>query len=233
MNGEAKIKAKSNIRQGGIYRRYLKRALDFVLSLLFIIILSPVLLTVAILVRVKLGNPVLFKQQRPGLNEEIFTIYKFRTMTDERDENGEWLPDSHRLTKFGKFLRTTSLDELPELFNILKGEMSFVGPRPLSVKYLPYYNEFEKKRHDVRPGLTGLSQINGRNKATWEQRFALDIEYINKMSFIYDLKIIFKTIFVVLRREGIVTRGTGKVENFHEYRIKQNKRSDDYERNRQ
>lgn len=208
------------------YNVFVKRLIDFLISLLLIIVLSPVFLIVAILARINLGRPILFKPKRPGLNEKIFTMYKFRTMTNEKDETGELLPDNMRLTRFGKFLRKTSLDELPELFNILKGEMSFVGPRPLSVKYLPYYNEFERKRHNVRPGLTGLAQVNGRNEATWEQRFALDIEYINQMSFFNDLKIIIRTFLVVLKRQGVVTRGTGKVEDFHEYRIKQTKKSD-------
>ncbi|NLM45160.1 MAG: sugar transferase [Clostridiales bacterium] len=201
-----------------MYEKYIKRPIDFVLALIGIIVLSPVLLIIAILVRINLGSPVLFKQGRPGLNERIFTIYKFRTMTDERDENGELLPDSMRLTKFGKFLRSTSLDELPELFNILKGDMSFVGPRPLSVMYLPYYTDEERLRHSVRPGLTGLSQINGRNTVNWEERFAYDIEYVNNITFINDMKILLKTIAVVFKREGIVVSGTGKVIDFDEYR---------------
>lgn len=205
-------------KNGGIYEKYIKRPIDFVLALIGIIVLSPVLLIIAILVRINLGSPVLFKQGRPGLNERIFTIYKFRTMTDERDENGELLPDSMRLTKFGKFLRSTSLDELPELFNILKGDMSFVGPRPLSVMYLPYYTDEERLRHSVRPGLTGLSQINGRNTVNWEERFAYDIEYVNNITFINDMKILLKTIAVVFKREGIVVSGTGKVIDFDEYR---------------
>jgi lipopolysaccharide/colanic/teichoic acid biosynthesis glycosyltransferase len=163
----------------GIYRKYFKRPLDIVLALIAIIIFSPVMLIVSILVRINLGSPVIFKQQRPGLNEKIFTLYKFRTMTDERGKNGELLPDSARLTKFGKFLRSTSLDELPELFNILKGDMSIVGPRPLLVEYLPLYNDYQKRRHEVRPGLTGLAQINGRNAITWEQRFNLDVQYVD------------------------------------------------------
>jgi len=206
----------------GIYRNIIKRFLDIVFSLMAIIILCPVLLIVTILVKLKLGSPVLFKQRRPGMDEDIFTILKFRTMTDEKDENGEFLPDTLRLTKFGKFLRATSLDELPELFNILKGEMSFVGPRPLSVKYLPFYSEVEKQRHAVRPGLTGLAQVNGRNTASWEQRFSYDVEYVNNMSLVLDLKIIIKTFLVVLRRNDVVVRGTGKIENFHEYRMKNN-----------
>lgn len=206
------------LNQSGIYRRFFKRPMDFLLALIAIVLLSPVMLIIAILVRIKLGKPILFKQERPGLNEEIFTIYKFRTMSDEKDENGEYLPDSQRLTKFGKTLRSLSLDELPELFNIIKGDMSFVGPRPLSVLYLPYYTEEERLRHSVRPGLTGLSQINGRNTVNWEERFAYDIDYVNNITFINDMKIILKTILVVFRREGIVISGTGKVIDFDEYR---------------
>ena len=159
-----------------MYAKYVKRPLDFILSLIAIIILSPLLLIVAILVRIKLGKPVIFKQQRPGKNEKIFTLYKFRTMTDKKDENGNLLPDEQRLTKFGKALRSTSLDELPELWNILKGDMAIVGPRPLLVEYLPLYNEKQKLRHDVRPGLTGLAQISGRNAITWEEKFKDDLE---------------------------------------------------------
>lgn len=189
--------------KGGIYRRYIKRPMDFILSLIAIIVLSPVLLIVALFVRVKLGTPVIFKQKRPRLNEKIFTMYKFRTMTDERDENGELLPDSVRLAKFGKFLRSTSLDELPELFNILTGDMSIIGPRPLLVQYLPLYNEHQKSRHEVRPGLSGLAQISGRNAISWEDKFSLDVEYVDKMSFIGDWKIIFLTLKKVFVREGI------------------------------
>lgn len=215
-----------NNSKGGIYKRFIKRTLDVIVSLVVIIAFSPVLLLVAFLVRYNLGSPIIFKQKRPGLNGEIFTMYKFRSMTDERDESGELLPDSIRLTKIGKILRSTSLDELPEIFNILKGDMSFVGPRPLSVKYLPYYNEFEKQRHDVRPGLTGLAQINGRNRATWEQRFDLDVEYVSELSFINDIKIFAKTILVVFKRSDVVVRGTGTIENFHQYRMKQQKESE-------
>jgi len=172
-----------------MYRKYFKRPLDFILSLIAIIVLSPVFIIIAILVRIKLGSPVIFKQDRPGLNEKIFTMYKFRTMTDERDENGELLPDSKRLTKFGRMLRSTSLDELPELFNILKGDMSFVGPRPLLVEYLPLYNEQQRRRHEVRPGLTGYAQVNGRNAISWEEKFKYDLEYVEKISFLLDLKI--------------------------------------------
>lgn len=185
------------------YKRYIKRPMDIVLSLVAILVLSPVILTVAILVRIKLGSPVLFKQKRPGLNGKIFTIYKFRTMTDKRDENGELLPDDVRLTDFGKFLRSTSLDELPELFNILKGDMSIVGPRPLLVEYLPYYTETEKQRHSVSPGLTGLAQVNGRNNLDWNERLAYDIQYVNSISFINDLSIIINTVKKVITRSDI------------------------------
>ncbi|MEK1831886.1 sugar transferase [Priestia megaterium] len=198
----------------GIYRRYIKRLLDIILSLVAIIFLSLLFLTVAFLVRVKLGSPVLFKQKRPGMNEKIFLMYKFRTMTDERDEDGELLPDDVRLTKFGKFLRSTSLDELPELFNILKGDMSLVGPRPLLVQYLPLYNEYQKRRHEVRPGLSGLAQVNGRNAISWENKFDLDIQYVEQVSFIKDFKIIFLTIKKVFIREGISSETAATVEVF-------------------
>ena len=168
-----------------------------------LIVLSPVLLIVAILVRIKLGSPIIFKQQRPGKNEKIFTLYKFRTMTEKKDGNGNLLPDAERLTKFGKFLRSTSLDELPELVNILKGDMAIVGPRPLLVKYLPYYTEEEKHRHDVRPGLTGLAQVNGRNNLDWNERFETDLKYVNSISFKGDLTIILNTIKSVLKHNDI------------------------------
>lgn len=190
-------------KKRGIYERFLKRPMDFLLSLIAIIILSPVLILVAFLVRIRLGNPVLFKQKRPGLNEEIFTMYKFRTMTDEKDEEGNLLPNEKRRTNFGNFLRTTSLDELPELFNIFKGNMSIVGPRPLLVKYLPLYNDTQKRRHAVRPGLTGHAQINGRNLITWEDKFILDVEYVNNITFLGDVKIVFLTLNKTLKREGI------------------------------
>ncbi|HWL26482.1 MAG TPA: sugar transferase [Ureibacillus sp.] len=192
---------------GIIYKRYIKRPIDILLSLLAIILLSPLFIIVWILVRVKLGSPVIFKQQRPGLNEEIFTIYKFRTMTNETDEHGEFLPDSVRLTRFGRILRSTSLDELPEIFNILKGDMSIVGPRPLAVEYLPYYTEEERKRHSVRPGLTGLAQINGRNSSSWEKRFYYDQQYVQHLTFLGDVRIILKTILVVIRRSDIGEHG--------------------------
>lgn len=186
-----------------LYRDYIKRFLDIVLSAGAIIVLSPVMAVTAVLVRVKLGSPVIFKQKRPGKDERIFEMYKFRSMTDARDENGELLPDDVRLTSFGKKLRASSLDELPELFNILKGDMSVVGPRPLSEVYLPFYTEKEHHRHDVRPGLTGLAQVNGRNNLSWEEKFAYDLQYINKISFSGDATILLKTVGKVLDHEGI------------------------------
>ena len=183
--------------------KYIKRLLDIFASSVAIIVLSPVLIITAVLVRIKLGSPVLFKQQRPGKDEKIFTIYKFRTMTDECDENGELLPDSVRLTKFGRFLRASSIDELPELFNILKGDMSVIGPRPLAIEYLPFYNEEEKRRHSVSPGLTGLAQVMGRNSVSWNEKFKYDIEYVDNYSLILDIKILLKTILVVFKREDI------------------------------
>lgn len=197
-----------------MYAKYIKRLLDFILSLFAIIGLSPILLVVAILVRIKLGSPIIFKQQRPGKDEKIFTLYKFRTMTDEKDDNGNLLPDDVRLTKFGKLLRSTSLDELPELINILKGDMSIVGPRPLLVRYLPLYNEEQKHRHDARPGFTGYAQVNGRNALSWEKKFLLDVEYVKNISFLLDIKIVLKTIKVVLCREGISSETSATMEEF-------------------
>ncbi|PFD59318.1 sugar transferase [Bacillus thuringiensis] len=198
----------------GIYGRFIKRPMDFILSLIAIIMLSPVFLIVAFLVKTRLGSPVLFKQERPGLNGTIFKMYKFRTMTDEKNENGELLPDSIRLTKFGKFLRSTSLDELPGLFNIFKGDMSIIGPRPLLVQYLPLYNEHQKRRHEVRPGLSGLAQVNGRNAISWEEKFNYDIEYVDNMDFIMDWKIILLTIKKVFIREGINSQTAATMEPF-------------------
>ncbi len=177
--------------------------MDIILSLCAIIVLSPVMLIIALLVRIKLGSPVIFKQERPGLNEKIFTLYKFRTMTDERDENGELLPDGNRLSKFGRWLRSASIDELPELWNILKGEMSIVGPRPLMIRYLPYYTESEKCRHSVRPGLTGLAQISGRNYIDWDKKLSKDVEYVNNITFWGDVKIITKTFGLVMRKKNV------------------------------
>lgn len=186
-----------------MYAKYIKRTLDLILSLMALIVLMPLMIIIGILVRINLGSPIIFKQKRPGKNEKIFTLYKFRTMTDKRDIDGNLLPDEYRLTKFGKFLRSTSLDELPELINIIKGDMAIVGPRPLLVEYLPYYTEEEKHRHDVRPGLTGLAQVNGRNAISWEEKFLEDLEYIKNMSVKNDIKIIFKTVGKVFKRDGI------------------------------
>ncbi|MBL1125255.1 sugar transferase [Streptococcus suis] len=200
-------------RKQGIYERYLKRTLDVVLSFLALIVLSPVILIVAILVRLKLGTPIFFTQERPGKDEKIFKMYKFRTMTDEQDVNGHLLPDSVRLTPFGKFLRSTSLDELPELWNILKGDMSIVGPRPLLIKYLPYYSEREKFRHSVRPGLTGLSQINGRNCLDWDTRLELDVRYSLNITMWTDIQILLKTVLKVVKREDVVVVDTGTIKD--------------------
>lgn len=196
------------------YDRFIKRTMDFVLALVALIVLSPVLLIVALLVRTKLGSPVIFRQQRPGLNEKVFEMYKFRTMTDERDANGELLPDEIRLTKFGEMLRATSLDELPELINILKGDMAIIGPRPLLVKYLPLYNSRQKKRHLVRPGITGYAQVNGRNSIDWESRFELDVQYVENVSFCMDICVFFKTIKVVLKKDGINSENHATMEDF-------------------
>ncbi|MGF3141086.1 sugar transferase [Facklamia sp. P13064] len=196
------------------YAKYIKRFLDIILSLLALIVLSPIIIITGILVRIKLGSPILFKQKRPGINEEIFEMLKFRTMTDKRDENGNLLPDSVRLTSFGKKLRATSLDELPELLNILKGDMSIVGPRPLLISYLELYNETQSKRHLVRPGLTGLAQIKGRNSLKWSERFKFDVEYTQSVSFLIDLKIILSTIRIVINREGISSDSSVTMEAF-------------------
>lgn len=197
-----------------MYRLFIKRFLDFILSLLALIVLSPLLLIIAILVRIKLGSPVIFKQERPGKDEKIFTLYKFRTMTDKRDSDGNLLPDEIRLTKFGKLLRSTSLDELPELVNIIKGDMSIVGPRPLLVRYLPLYNDKQKHRHDVRPGFTGYAQVNGRNAISWEEKFDLDMYYVNHVSFFMDVRIIIKTVKTVIFREGISSDTSSTMEEF-------------------
>lgn len=197
-----------------MYKLFFKRFFDFILSLIAIIMLSPVYLIVIVLVRIKLGSPVFFTQKRPGKDEKIFKMYKFRTMTNEVDENGNLLPDDKRLTKFGKLLRSTSLDELPELFNILKGDMSIVGPRPLLVRYLPLYNEYQNHRHDARPGFTGWAQCNGRNSISWEEKFDLDVYYVNHITFLLDVKIIFKTVKTVLCREGISSEASATMEEF-------------------
>ncbi len=198
-----------------MYRKYIKRPMDFILSLLAIIVLSPVLGVTALLVRIKLGSPVLFSQERPGKDEKIFKMYKFRTMTDERDSNGNLLPDEDRLTKFGRILRKTSLDELPELFCILKGDMSIIGPRPLLVKYLELYDENQKRRHEVRPGLSGLAQINGRNAISWEEKFEWDIKYVDNITFIGDIKIILVTLWkAFVKEEGINAEGHATIGEF-------------------
>lgn len=201
---EKKIKKK---KYRGIYERFIKRPMDCFLATLSLLFLSPVILILSLLVRVFLGSPVLFEQDRPGKDGKVFKLYKFRTMTDKRDEDGQLLADEKRLTTFGKILRSSSLDELPELFNIIKGEMSLIGPRPLLVKYLPLYNEEQAKRHDVRPGLTGLAQSRGRNSLSWEEKFKLDVEYVNHITFLGDLKIIVDTIRSVLNSEGISADG--------------------------
>ena len=204
-----------------MYRRFIKRWLDFVLSFIGIVVLSPVLIVLAALVRIKLGSPVLFRQERPGRDEKIFTLCKFRTMTDKKDVEGKLLPDSERLTKFGKLLRAASLDELPELFNILKGDMSIIGPRPLLVSYLPYYTEEEKLRHKVRPGLTGLAQVSGRNFIDWDKRMEKDVEYVKNLSFFMDIKVLWMTVMTVLGHSDEVAEDTNAVEgNFAQIRQK-------------
>lgn len=204
-----------------MYQRYIKRLLDILISLCALIVLSPILLVVAVLVRIKLGSPVIFHQERPGYHEKIFNLCKFRSMTDERGENGELLPDEVRLTKFGRVLRATSLDELPELWNILKGDMSLIGPRPLLVEYLPYYTEKERIRHSVRPGLTGLAQVSGRNYIAWDNRLAKDVEYVEHLSFAMDMKIIWLTIKTVIGDRDEVAENTNAVEgNFAQIRKK-------------
>lgn len=202
----------------GPYEKFFKRPLDIICGVAALLVFWWLYIIVAVLVRIKLGSPVIFKQERPGRDEKIFCLYKFRTMTDERDENGELLPDEVRLTKFGRALRATSLDELPEVFNILKGEMSLVGPRPLTIQYLPYYSEEERHRHDVRPGLSGLAQVNGRNLVDWDHRLAFDVQYVKKITFMGDLRIILKTALKFVKKEDIAV-DTNKVEpNFAEER---------------
>lgn len=199
----------------GLYERFFKRAVDVFCSLMALLVFWWLYVIVAVLVRVKLGSPVLFTQDRPGKDEKIFKLYKFRTMTDARDENGNLLPDDVRLTKFGKLLRSTSLDELPEVFNILKGDMSIIGPRPLLVKYLPLYNEEQKRRHEVRPGLSGYAQVNGRNSVTWEEKFRMDVEYVDHVTFVGDVKIILGTVLkAFVKREGINSETAATMEEF-------------------
>ena len=202
-----------------MYKKYIKRLLDIILSLFAIIILSPIYIIVSLLVLIFMGWPVLFKQPRPGKNEKIFNMYKFRTMSNKKDKDGNLLPDEQRLNKFGKFLRKTSLDELPEIWLILFNKMSFIGPRPLAVNY---YTEEEHHRHDVLPGLTGWAQVNGRNNLNWDERFQYDLEYVNGVSFIFDFKIFFLTIKKVLFAKDVTVSGTGKVIDFDKYRRKQN-----------
>lgn len=204
----------TTIKPKGFYERYIKRLQAIVLSLIAIIILSPILLITYLLVRVKFGKPAIFIQKRVGKDGKVFDLYKFRTMTNQRDEDGKLLPDDQRLTSFGKKLRSTSLDELPELFNVLKGDMALIGPRPLLVKYLPLYNDEQARRHEVRPGLTGYAQVNGRNTITWEDRFKLDVEYVDNVTFLNDWKIIFKTIKTVFKREGISEKGLATMDEF-------------------
>ena len=211
----------------GIYEKYIKRLLDLILSCIALICLSPILLIVAILVRVKLGSPVIFKQKRPGKYEKIFTLYKFRTMTDKKDEKGNLLPDSQRLTKFGKFLRSTSLDELPELINIIKGDMSIVGPRPQLVRDMLFMTDEQRKRHSVRQGLTGRAQANGRNNITWEDKLNYDLEYIQNITFIGDLKLILKTVLKVFRKDDINTEGRDTAEDLCDYLLRTNKITED------
>jgi undecaprenyl phosphate N,N'-diacetylbacillosamine 1-phosphate transferase len=210
-----------------LYRNYIKRPMDFILSLYAIILLSPAFLIVAVLVRVKLGSPVIFQQRRPGLNEKIFTLYKFRTMTDKRDENGKLLPDEIRLTRFGALLRGTSLDELPELFNILKGDMAIIGPRPQLVKDMVFMTPKQRQRHSVLPGLSGLAQINGRNCILWEDKFKYDLQYIEKITFLGDWKLIFQTILRVLQKKGIHSEGLATAEDFGDYLLREKKISED------
>lgn len=199
----------------GLYERFFKRALDIFCSLMALLVFWWLYVIVAILVRVKLGSPVLFTQERPGKDEKIFKLYKFRTMTDARDERGNLLPDDVRLTKFGKLLRSTSLDELPEVFNILKGDMSIIGPRPLLVKYLPLYNEEQKRRHEVRPGLSGYAQVNGRNSVSWEEKFRMDVEYVDHVTFMGDVKIILGTVLkAFVKQEGINSETAATMEEF-------------------
>ena len=196
------------------YEKYIKRPQDMLCALLSIIVLSPVFAITTVLVRIKLGSPVLFVQERPGKGEKIFKLYKFRTMTDEKDKNGDLLPDAIRLTSFGKKLRSTSLDELPELFNILKGDMSIVGPRPLLVRYLSRFNSYQARRHEVRPGFTGLAQIHGRNAISWKEKFDWDVKYVDNITFLEDWKILFETIRIVIKREGISEEGEATMSEF-------------------
>lgn len=209
-------------RPYGIYEKIFKRPLDAFLSTGALIVLSPVIAVLSVLIKLRLGSPVTFVQSRPGRNEKIFKLVKFRSMTDERDENGQLLPDDMRLTKFGRILRKTSLDELPELINIIKGDMSIVGPRPLLIEYLPYYTEREKHRHDVRPGLTGLAQVNGRNAISWDQKLDYDVRYVSKITFLQDLKIILSTFVKTVKASDIQVGSEFKAGKFIDQRMNRN-----------
>ena len=206
-----------------MYAKYIKRILDLILSLMALIVLMPLMIIIGILVRINLGSPIIFKQKRPGKNEKIFTLYKFRTMTDKRNIDGNLLPDEYRLTKFGKFLRSTSLDELPELINIIKGDMAIVGPRPQLIKDMLFMTKEQRRRHSVRQGLTGLAQINGRNNITWEEKLEYDLRYIENITFVEDTKIILKTILKVFKRDDINTNGMDTAEDLCDYLIRTNK----------
>ena len=210
---QERLSSVSREKKVGLYEKYFKRPLDAFLATAGLIILSPLIILTTILVRIKIGHPVLFTQDRPGKIERVFKLYKFRTMTDAKDENGRLLPDTQRLTPFGAKLRSTSLDELPELLNIIKGDMAIIGPRPLLVQYLPYYTDREKHRHDVRPGLSGLAQVNGRNLVKWDQRLAYDVQYVNNITFLGDLKIVLETIKKVIKRDDVVVN-TDLVETY-------------------
>lgn len=207
----------------GPYEAYFKRPFDFVCGVFAITVFSWLYIIVAILVKIKLGSPILFTQDRPGRNEKIFKLYKFRTMTNERDAEGKLLPDKARLTKFGKILRATSLDELPEAFNIIKGDMSVVGPRPLLVKYLPYYDEEQHRRHEVRPGLSGYAQVHGRNAVSWDDKFIMDVKYVDHITFLGDVKIILGTVLNVIKKEGITSATSATMESFIDYTVSKNK----------
>lgn len=233
INSSIKHHLQYSSKGDGLYRRYFKRLLDFTLALFAIIVLSPVLLAVAVLVRIKLGSPIIFKQKRPGLNEKIFTLYKFRTMTDERDDNGELLPDNIRLTRFGRFLRSTSIDELPELVNIIKGDMSIIGPRPQLVRDMVFMSPEQRRRHDVRPGLSGWAQVNGRNAIEWEDKLKYDLEYIENISLLRDCKIVLMTIAKVFKREGICAAGMDTAEDLGDYLLNSGKIDESYYADRQ